>query len=293
MICYPNCKIKLTCLRQSKGSFIDAHDDDMVTVSSKAETTSSLHLTFLQCLSGLCLSPLPLQPLTLLQTLFLDICFIPQSCLHQPLVWPHAAVRGCDSLLRLIESQSQGREIVHVLRVISAGQNGTRGSVSRGGRTQDRREHTNLRGKCFRRCKHTEAGISSRAVWAQESDKPSSVCTRSPHIPGCCPLSLHSPSCHPMSPTGCNGLCPLCPLPLQLPGDRRRQQEEGLDFNHALTARLMLPWIRCCLFPLKCTAFVATWSPVQQCYLICLSCVVNPTLPSFDLRFRRFKTFHM
>lgn len=185
-----------------------------------------------------------------------------------------------------VRAKEEKKYMFSALSLQAEGQNRTRGSISRRGRTHDRRENTNLQGKCFRWCKHTEVGISSRAVWAQESDKPSSACTQSPHIPGCCPLSSHSPSCHPMSPTGYNGLCPLCPLPLQLPGDQRRQQEEGLNYNHALTARLLLPWIRCCLFPLKCTAFVATWSTVQQCYLIRLSSVVSPMLPSFNLRFR-------
>lgn len=192
-----------------------------------------------------------------------------------------------------VRAKEEKKYMFSALSLQAKGQNGTRQSVSRGGRTQDRREHTNLRGKCFRLCEHTEAGISSRAVWAQESDKPSSVCSQSPHIPGCCPLSLHSPSCHPMSPTGCNGLCPLCPLPLQLPGDQRRQQEEGLHYNHALTARLLLPWIRCCLFPLKCTAFVATWSTIQQCYLICLSSVCHCLTSDFGVLDLRFKMFHV
>lgn len=101
-------------------------------------------LTFLQCLSGLCLSSLPLQPLTLLQTLFLDVCFIPQPCFHQPLVRPHAAVCGCDSLFWFIESQSQGREEVHVLRIISAEQKTEHMENSQ--RTREDTEHTKLRG---------------------------------------------------------------------------------------------------------------------------------------------------
>lgn len=115
-------------------------------------------------------------------------------------------------------------------------------------RTQERRELAKLKGKGFRWCKHTEVGISSRAVWVEASDKPSSVCIQSLHIPGCCPRSLHFPSCHPMFPTGCNGLRPLCPPPLQLPGDQRRRQE-GINYKHALTARSSHTMPPCCLFP--------------------------------------------
>lgn len=68
---------------------------------------------------------------------------------------------------------------------------------------------------------HTGGGISSTTAWAEESDKRSSVCPPSRRIPGCCPLFWRSPSCRPMFLTGCNGPCPLCPLPLLSPRDTR------------------------------------------------------------------------
>lgn len=57
-----------------------------------------LGLTFLQGLVGLRLPSLPLQPLALLQTLLLDVGFVPQARLHQPLVRSQAAVGGRDAL---------------------------------------------------------------------------------------------------------------------------------------------------------------------------------------------------
>lgn len=144
------------------------------------------------------------------------------------------AIPSSDSLR--VSAKEEKKYMFSALSLWNEGQNTMRRTARQPKRTQERREEAKLKGKCLRWRKPTEVGISSRAVWVEASGKPSSVCIQSLHIPGCCPLSLHFPSCHPMSLTGYNGLWPLCPLPLRLPGDQRRGQE-GIDYKHAPTAR--------------------------------------------------------
>lgn len=52
--------------------------------------------------------------LLLLQSLFLCVGLLPAALLHQTLIRPPPAICGSNTLLRLVQCQRQGREVVHV-----------------------------------------------------------------------------------------------------------------------------------------------------------------------------------
>lgn len=150
-------------------------------------------------------------------------------------------------------------------------------------RTQERWEDAKLKGKCCRGWKHTAVGISSTAVWVEASDRPSSACTQSLHIPGCCPLSLHFPSCHPMSLTGYNGLCPLCPLPLQLPGAQRRterHQSQTCSDCHIITYDATMDTMLSLSFK-RHSFFTGSTTAVWRLLVICYQSEVSIIWPQF------------